>query len=105
MEPEGKMSEFEVSIPIDGSQYDELMLVQKRGDQYSLVLGRKGKENGTNYMQWCHPSGPDKVPRPKAVPWKIPLGNYVQATSMIEKLMAVFVKPQANNQQEDDIPY
>jgi hypothetical protein len=106
MESEDKMSEFEVSIPIDGSQYDELMLVQKRGDQYSLVLGRRGKENGTNYMQWGHPSGPDKQPRPKAIPWKIPLGNYTQATTMIEKLMAVFVKPtQTKNEPDSDIPF
>jgi hypothetical protein len=99
------MSEFEVSIPIEGSDYNELIMLQKRGGQYSLVLGRKGKENGTNYMQWCHPSDKDKTPRPKAVPWRIPLGNYVQATAMLQQLLAVFVKPQGKNEPDSDIPF
>jgi hypothetical protein len=111
------MSEFEISIPIEGSQYNERIIVNKYGDQYSLVLGREGQGNGTVYMQWCHPSDKDKKPRPKAVPWKIPLGNYVQATTMLQALLAVFVKPmnaknelasltaQAKPEQDEDIPF
>jgi len=100
------MSEFEVSIPIEGSQYNEIIMVNKYGDQYSLVLGRSGKADGTNYMQWCHPSDKDKQPRPKAVPWRIPLGNYIQATAMLQALLAVFVKPtQAKNEPDADIPF
>jgi hypothetical protein len=103
------LSEFEVSIPIEGSQYNEIIMVNKYGDNYSLVLGRSGKENGTNYMQWCHPSDKDKQPRPKAVPWKIPLGNYTQARAMLEKLLAVFVAPNGvgvqNNLPDEDIPF
>jgi hypothetical protein len=87
------MAEFEVSIPIEGSKYNERIIINKYGDQYSLVLGREGKANGTVYMQWCHPSDKDKKPREKAVPWKIPLGDYGQARTMLSNLLSVFAAP------------
>jgi hypothetical protein len=106
------MSEFEVSIPIEGSQYGERIIVNKYGDQYSLVLGREGKGNGTVYMQWGHPSDKDKQPRPKAIPWKIPLGNYVQAKAMLQALIAVFEAPATSTPKaspgkpaDEDIPF
>ena len=88
------MSEFEVSFAIEGSQYNERIMINKYGDQYSLVLGREGQGNGTVYMQWGHPSDKDKKPRPKAIPWRLPLGNYVQARQMLTALLAVFAKPE-----------
>lgn len=105
------MSEFEISIPIEGSQYGERIIVNKYGDQYSLVLGREGKANGTVYMQWCHPSDKDKKPREKAVPWKLPIGNYAQARKMLTQLLAVFATPEQPKAQPapqptgDDIPF
>jgi hypothetical protein len=106
------MSEFEVSIPIADSQYNERIIVNKYGDQYSLVLGREGKGNGTVYMQWGFPQGSDKQPRNKAIPWKIPLGNYVQAQAMLKALLAVFETPPRKAQAVDkalpvneDIPF
>ena len=76
------MSEAEITIPIEGSDYDEVILLNKRGDKWQAILGRKSKKaEGTVMWQMCYPQY-DKKPRDKAVPWNIPLGNSQQAIKL-----------------------
>ena len=81
------MSEYEIVIPLNNA-YNETIIVSKYGDQYSLILGYAGKE-GSNGMKWCYPQYSNK-PREKAVPWKIPLGNRVEAVEVIKKIAKAF---------------
>ena len=90
-----KMSEFEVKIEIPNSQYGETLVINKYGDQFSLVAGGVGK-NGNSYMKWCFPQGPDKQPREKAVPWGIRIGNKTDAVEVVKKIATAFgleIKP------------
>lgn len=83
------MSEFEIMIPIEGSAYNECIIINKRGDQYSLILGYQGKGAQTTVMKWCYPQR-DKQPAEKAVPWKILLGNRNEAQELIKKIAQAF---------------
>jgi hypothetical protein len=86
---EKKMSEFEITVDIPNSQYNEIIIVNKYGDRYSLVLGYKGKE-GTNGKKWCFPQTKDRKPAEKAVPWGIPLGNKTDAIEVVKKIAEAF---------------
>ena len=87
---EDNMSEFEISIPVPNSQYGEIIIVNKYGDQYSLVSGRSSKKGGTNYMQWCFPQGTDKQPKEKAVPWGVRIGNQNDAIEVVKGIAKAF---------------
>ncbi len=83
------MSEFEITIPIPDSKFSDTIIINKYGDQYSIVAGGISKE-GKNYMKWCFPQGPDREPREKAVPWKISLGNRDEAVEVVTKIAKAF---------------
>ena len=110
------LSEFEISIPIPNSNYGEVIIIEKYGDTYSLILGRASQNSeGTVWKQWGFPQDKDKNPRPKAIPWKIPLGNYTDAVDVLAKLCRA-LKPVISTQTPvpatkkdvelgDDIPF
>ena len=84
------MSEFEQVIDIEGSQYNEVLIVNKRGDNYQIILGRKPKNaEGTVMWQMCYPQF-DKKPRDKAVPWCFTMGNMSQSRKLIKDIAAAF---------------
>lgn len=81
--------EFEITIPIPNSQYGEIIVVNKYGDQFSLVAGGVSKA-GQNYMKWGFPQGSDKKPREKAIPWKLNLGNRNEAIEVVKAIATAF---------------
>jgi hypothetical protein len=82
------MSGFEQVIDLEGSQYNEVLILNKRGDNYQIILGRKPKSaEGTVMWQMCFPSY-EKKPRDKAVPWCFTLGNMSQARKVAKDLCA-----------------
>lgn len=82
------MSGFEQVIELEGSQYNEVLILNKRGDNYQIILGRKPKTaEGTIMWQMCFPSF-EKKPRDKAVPWCFTLGNMSQARKVAMDLCA-----------------
>lgn len=85
-----KMSEFEISVPVPNSQYGDVVIINKYGDQYSIVSGGSSKKGGTNYMKWCFPQGADKQPREKAVPWGIRIGNKNEAIEVVTGIAKAF---------------
>jgi len=84
------MSEFEISIPVPGSKYSEVVIVNKNGDRYSLIAGKAGKGEGQNFKKWCFPQGQDRKPRDKAVPWKIELGCRDDAIEVVKGIAKAF---------------
>jgi len=93
------MSEFEVFIDLPGNQYDECIFLDKYGEQYGLILGRKGNK-GTNFKQWCFPEY-QKKPREKAVPWRIPLGRRDDAVEVIAQIAKAFGCYVAQNEKNE----
>jgi hypothetical protein len=110
MEPEDKMSEFELSIKLESSKYNELIVLEKRGDDYGIALAQESQNGGTNYMKWVFPQrrvDGKNVPNEKAIPFRIPLGNRTEALAIIEKIREALggnTKPN-NKPVEDDIPF
>lgn len=108
-----KMSEFEISFPIANSQYNEVIILDKYGDNYSLIAGQKGKTDGKLYKRWCFPQAKDKKPSEKSIPLKITLGNRKEAIEMLMKLLDALdgqrpAKPAGvgiNVPSEQDIPF
>ena len=49
------MSEFELSIKLESSKYNELIVLEKRGDDYGIALAQASQNGGTNYMKWVFP--------------------------------------------------
>ena len=91
---------------------DGITLDYYRGE-YSLVSAKKGQDDKI-YMQWCYPQkrGENKGPLEKSLPWKIRLGDKVEAV----KAMEFFLKqlkdnaPSPDNMpidgpQEDNVPF
>ena len=102
------MSEAEICFDVPGSQYNEILFLNKYGDQYSLILGRRSKDGGTNYKQWCFMQGADKKPRDKAIPVKVPLGNVKEAAGLIGEIYSQLcqlagIKPKVV--EDSDIPF
>ena len=94
------MSDMEITIPVVGSQYNELIVINKYGDQFSLVLGGKSKTDNV-YMKWCYPQDANKAPREKAVPWKIPLGSGLDAKKTVEGIARAFgIIPNSGGQKQ-----
>ena len=98
------MSEFEVSIPIDGSDYNDVLIINKRGDKYQLILGRNSKKvEGTVMWQMCYPQF-NKKPRDVAVPWNIPLGNREQAIHLLKQALAALYDQSGDVPKNDPVP-
>ena len=86
---EKEMSEYEITVDIEGSQYNEVIIINKYHDTYSLALGGKSKD-GNVYFKWVFPQGKDRQPMEKAIPLKIPLGNRTDAVETIRKIAIAF---------------
>jgi hypothetical protein len=104
------MSEFEVTIKLESSKYNELVVLEKRGDDYGIALAQESQNGGTNYMKWVFPQrrvDGKNVPNEKAIPFRIPLGNRTEALAIIEKIREALggnTKPN-NKPVDDDIPF
>jgi hypothetical protein len=87
---ERKMAgEFEIVVPVDGSEYGDCVMLQKYGDKYQLLAGQLSKKpNGSPWMRWVFPQDKDKQPREKAIPLQINLGNLVAARSILAQLLS-----------------
>jgi len=87
---ENKMAgEFEIVVPVDGSEYGDCVMMQKYGDKYQLLAGQLSKKpNGSPWMRWVFPQDKDKQPREKAIPLQINLGNLIAARSILAQLLA-----------------
>jgi hypothetical protein len=100
---ENEMSEYEITIELPGSQYNEVIIIEKYGDQYGLCLGARGKAGSTVFKKWCYPQF-KKEPAERAVPWKLPLGNRADAVKVVTKIAQAFGVIVSGNK-DDDIPY
>lgn len=98
------MSEHEITIPLPGSNYGEVIIIEKYNDQYGLVLGSSGKNGGTVYKKWCYPQF-KKEAAEKAVPWKLPLGNRIDAVKVVTQIAQAFGVNVSMVQKGDDVPF
>ena len=107
-ELEGKpMSEYEVTIKLESSKYNELVVLEKRGDDYGIALAQESQNGGTNYMKWVFPQrrvDGKNVPNEKAIPFRIPIGTRDQAVSLLLQLLAALGHPVAGKPSEDQEP-
>jgi len=111
------MSEFEIFIRNEGSEYGDGFVLNKYGDRYSLIAAREGKGDGTLWKEWAFPQGKDKQPREKAIPLGVRLGNRVQAIAALRKAIAALEgapavgnadpapKPKAGAKDDADLPF
>jgi hypothetical protein len=81
------MSEFEISFKLEGNEYGDCVILQKYGDNYSIISGYTNKETNTPGMRWGFPQDKDRKPREKSIPWKINLGNLKSARSIFEQAL------------------
>ena len=86
------MSEFEVFIKNENSDYGDGFVINKYGDKYKLVAAREGKD-GRVYMDWGFPQDKDRKPKAKAVPMGVPLGNYKDAIDCLKRVLQVLENP------------
>lgn len=105
------MSEFEQTFRLEGSQYNEGITLNKRGDNYQLILVKYPKTSeGTVFWQMCYPQmidGTAKKPRDKAVPWCINVGTRIQFHDLwleLGKAMG-FKETIETNSGDKDIPF
>lgn len=106
------MPNFEVPFKIEGSEYNEVVLLEKYGDRYSIGLGQESRNGGTIYKKWCYPQrrvDGKNVPAEKGIPIRIPLGDRNAAPKMLRGMLAIFEKPQTSDTRppadDDDIPF
>jgi len=105
---------FEITIPVPGSKYHEVLMVEKYNDQYGIALGQEGKD-GRIWAKWTYPQvrkDGKNYPAEKAIPLKLPLGNRDDAVKVIKALAAAFgigvpggQGTVAQSSADDDIPF
>lgn len=101
---EGQMSEFQISYPLAGSKYNEMILLNKYGDNFSIMAGETGKD-GNVYPQWCYPQVKGKKPGEKSIPIKVNLGNLTDAISLIGAIHSELIAYQKGmNKVREDVP-
>lgn len=93
-------------VEIEGSDYNEIIIIEEYKGQISLVLGNLGRD-GTAYKKWAFPQTKDKKPTGKALPLKIPLGeNAVKTVKMLLEYLESNTPIGENNEiDESDIPF
>ena len=93
-------------VEIEGSDYNEIIIIEEYKGQISLVLGNLGRD-GTAYKKWAFPQTKDKKPTGKALPLKIPLGkNAVKTVKMLLAYLENNTPTGENNGiDESDIPF
>lgn len=105
------MSEFELFFRIEGGDYGDGAMLNKYGDNYSIIAAQESQTGGTVYKRWAFPQDKDKKPRPKAIPMGVKLGNRTQAIGILRAMLAALDKPandrvpQGRPEPEDDIPF
>ena len=97
------MSEFEIFFKNEGSQYNDGVLLQKYGDNYSLVSAQAGKD-GRIYIKWAHISGKDKKPMEKAVPMGIRIGDRNQTIQILKQALAALSDRSGDVPHNDPVP-
>lgn len=108
LQGENIMSNFEVPFKVEGSEYNEVVLLEKYGDRYSIGLGQEARNGGTIYKRWCYPQrrvDGKNVPSEKGIPIRITLGDRNSAVTMLRGMLAIFENPQADpvpNKVKDD---
>lgn len=103
---------FEIFIPVPNSKWNEGVMLQKYGDGYSLISARTGSD-GQNYMRWCFPQDKDRKPLAKSLPWKIGIGNRLEAIEILRKCLTALegaettpeLPPAVPSSVDDDIPF
>jgi hypothetical protein len=96
------MSEFEISFRLEGNEYGDCVIVQKYGDNYSIISGYTNKETNVPGMRWGFMQDKDRKPRDKAIPWKINLGNLKSARSILQQALEAL--PGAPAKRQDGLP-
>ena len=87
------MSSFEITIPIQSSQYGDCVILSKYGDNYQLLGGRtlkNGEAAGSVVKRWVYPQTGkkgDNKPAEKAIPLQITLGNLAEARAVLTQLL------------------
>ena len=104
LQGEKAMSEFELFLKIEGSQYGDGVLLDKYGDRYSLVSARESKNGGTVWKQWAFPQTKDKKPMDKAVPMGVRLGNREQAIQILKQALAALSDRSGQLPHNDPVP-
>lgn len=105
------MQNFELPFKIEGSEYNEVVLLEKYGDRYSIVLGQESRNGGTVYKKWCYPQrrvDNQNLPAEKAIPMRIPIGDRNQAIAIMQGMLAAFKNPQTAKTaptNKDEIPF
>jgi hypothetical protein len=77
------MSEHEISFRVPNSKYNEMILLDKYNDAYSLIAAQEGKD-GNIYKRWVFPQGKNRQASEKSIPLKITLGNRTEALAMLQ---------------------
>lgn len=88
-------------IVIPHSEYNEVIIINKYNEEYSLAAGRKGKD-GKNYMEWVFAQDKDRKPREKSMPLKIKLGDRNAAVFVIGELAKAFGMVIEQDEQEPE---
>lgn len=70
------------------NQYLQGAVLDEYNNKYSICSANEGKD-GKIYLQWAFPQDRDKQPRPKAIPWKVSLGDRSQAIKTLEYFLKV----------------
>lgn len=90
------MSQFEIVFPVEGSQYNDCVILQKYGDNYKLVAGiRPDDPTRTPFLKWAYPQvgkRGDNRPADKAIPIQVTLGNLVAARAMLTAMLMALPK-------------
>ena len=99
------MSEFDVAYET-GDDYGSLIILNKYGDRYSLICGRKSaKAEGTPWKDWCFPQDKDKKPKAKAIPMGVRLGNLTDARQFAHWLLDNLDPSSKAEPNDDDTPF
>ena len=97
------MSDFEVFFKLESSDWNDGILLNKYGDQYSLLAAQEGKE-GNAWKRWVFPQNKDREPLDKAIPMGVKLGRKDEAIELIEKIYAELTGKDPEPDSED-VPF
>jgi hypothetical protein len=91
-------------VKIEGSQYGECIDINEYNGSYSLVSGRESKDGDKLFLQWGFPQTKDRTAGPKAVPWKIKIGESKdEAIATLRELLKGLGVGTADD--DDEIPF
>ena len=86
--------ETEFFFRVEGSEYGDGAMLNKYGDQYSIIAANESQTGGTVYKRWCKPVfGKDRTVGEKSVPMGVKIGNRTQAIGILRAMLAALDKP------------